>query len=60
MNSPKLDNLEFTDLDRQTMETHIRNVHPHMYHRFRTTNKGFTYSSNMSAEILALFASPNK
>jgi hypothetical protein len=55
MNSSRLINLEFTRVDRSTMENHIVNVYPNMYHRFRTTQQGFTYSGPMTSEILGLF-----
>jgi hypothetical protein len=57
MNSPRLINLQFTDVDRSTMENHIRDVYPNMYQRFITTNKGFTYSDKVSSEIFYLFKS---
>jgi hypothetical protein len=55
MNSPRLINLQFTNVDRSTMENHIKYVYPNMRHRFRTTNKGYSYSDKITSEILDLF-----
>jgi hypothetical protein len=55
MNSPHLVNLDFTPTDRLTMQKHIEIYHPNMQFRFVTTDKGFTYSSSITKEILGLF-----
>lgn len=56
MNSPDLDNLTFTQVDRETMKDHIRMYHPSQYYRFANTPRyGYSLKSQVTNEVLRWF-----
>jgi hypothetical protein len=57
MNSPRLtQDLVFTNVDRNTMFEQITQFHPNMFYRFNMVrNRGFSFSNQMTNEILNLF-----
>jgi len=56
MNSNLLQNLNFSDLDRETIKNHITNAYPNHAHRFRyIPYKGYSFIGQMNNDILSLF-----